>query len=768
MRRIDFPSGDSRKRFMVTRKSKRSLPAAALRETADGLRRAQAMANLAHVITRPDGSFESWSETLPRVIGVKPGDMIASTRDWLAFIHPDDRIRFRATALEARAKGSRTEIQYRIRRPDGAWIHVRQVMEPIGGARPGQRLFRWFNTIQDVTQQVEAQTRIGRLNRVYAVLSGINSAIVRLHDAQELFEEACRLAVEDGKFVMAWIGLVDHQSSLVKPIAMAGNVGTFFDEAPMAVLETKPGGHGLSGRAVRSKRPVISNDVRTDPQRLMRKELAERGINSLAILPFIVRDAVIGVIAFYSADAGFFDADEMKLLGELAGDVAYALDHIEKAKRLDYLSYYDPLTGLPNRTLFHERLHLQLQEAAGKQQSVALLLLDLERFKTINDAFGRQAGDAILTQLAVRMKQLSLPTSWFARVGPDQFAIITPEVTIEEELAARTEHRLAETFGPPFTILDRDLRISARVGISIFPGDGTDSDALLRNAEAALKNAKASGERYMFYRQDMTARIAEKLTLENKLRLALERQEFVLHYQPKIALSNRAITGFEALIRWQSPELGLVSPGEFIPLLEQTGLILQVGYWALKRASLDHRSWHERGLNPPQISVNVSAIQLRQRDFVPTVRQAVTLAVAPQVIELEITESNVMEDIRASVEKLSKVRDIGLEIAIDDFGTGYSSLAYLARLPIQTLKIDRSFVHAMMKEAAAGTLVETIVSLAHTLRLKVVAEGVETDDQLNALAALGCDQLQGYVFSKPVPPEAVPSLLDANSYATGR
>lgn len=738
-----------------------------LREQAAGFRRAQLMANLAHVVTAPDGSFETWSETLPQLLGFKPTDIVASTRKWLELVHPDDRQRFRATALAARDKSERSELQYRLCRADGAWIHVRQVMEPIPGG-PGKRgTYRWFNTIQDITLQVEAQNRISRLNRLYTVLSGINTAIVRLHDAQELFQEACRVAVEEGKFVMAWIGLVDPQASAVQPIAVAGDVRGFFDTAPMAILETKPGGHGLAGRAIRSKRPVVSNDVIHDPQRLMRKELDERGINSLAIFPLIVRGEAIGAFALYAGDIGFFDAEEMRLLEEIAGDVAYALDHIEKAKRLDYLSYYDPLTGLPNRTLFHERLHMQLQEASAKNERVALMMLDVERFKTINDAFGRQAGDAILTQLAMRLKQVALPTSWFARVGADHFAVITAEVASEDVLASRIEDRLAETFGPPFEIADKDLRVSARVGVAMSPEDGKDSDTLLRNAEAALKKAKATGERYLFYRQDMTARIAEKLTLENKLRQALDREEFVLHYQPKASLSQPRITGLEALIRWQSPDLGLVSPAEFVPLLEETGLILQVGSWALKRACLDHLAWHESGLNPPSISVNVSAIQLRQRDFVRTVRQAINVAVDPGAIELEITESNVMEDIQASIRKLGEIRKIGMEIAIDDFGTGYSSLAYLARLPIQKLKIDRSFVHAMRDDSTARTLVETIVNLAHTLRLKVIAEGVETPEQAAALAALGCDEMQGYLLSRPVPPTNVPALLTAAHTRSG-
>ena len=738
----------------------RTISLSALREQAAGLRRAQTMANLSHVITKPDGSFETWSDTLPRLLGVAPDKVVDSTRRWLDLVHPADRARFRDTALQAKTDGARREVEYRLWRSDGAWVHVRQVMEPIPGKADEQGRLRWFNTLQDITEQVRAQERINRLNRVYAVLSGINGAIVRIQDRQQLLEEACRLAVEAGGFVMAWIGFVNRETSIVEPLASAGNVGSFFASAPMAVLETKPGGHGLAGQAVRSKRPVLSNDVKNDPQRLMRRELDERGINSLAILPLVVDGEAVGALALYAADVGFFDAEELRLLEELAGDVSFALDHIDKAQRLAFVSYFDPLTGIPNRALFHERLKQQLQDAARKGERVALKVLDVERFKPLNDSLGRQAGDTLLVEIVRRMKKVRPEVSWFARLGGDQFAIVTPDVTTEEELAVVTGLRFAAMFGDSFHIGGSELRVSARMGIAVFPSDGADSDTLLRNAEAALKKAKSSGERFLFYRGEMSERIAEKLSLENQLHRALEKDEFVLHYQPKVDVATRRIVGLEALIRWQSPQLGLVPPMRFIGLLEETGLILDVGSWALRRSALDHRAWSEAGLNPPQVAVNVSAIQLRQRNFVRTVEQAIRDGVSPAGIDLELTESVVMEDIQATMEKLLEVRRLGIGIAIDDFGTGYSSLSYLARLPVQTLKIDRSFVKSMGDDATARTLVHTMVSLAHSLALKVVAEGVETEDQAMLLRDFGCDQMQGYLFSKPLPAQALLPLLE--------
>jgi len=314
----------------------------------------------------------------------------------------------------------------------------------------------------------------------------------------------------------------------------------------------------------------------------------------------------------------------------------------------------------------------------------------------------------------------------------------------------------------PYVVVGTEFRISTRAGVALFPSDGEDADTLYRNAEAALKKS-SSGDRYLFYTKQMTERIAEKLSLENKLRRALEEDEFVLYYQPKVDVDTRRMVSAEALIRWRSPELGLVPPLHFIPLLEETGLILQVGAWALRRASLDHRDWAGQGLKAPRIAVNVSPIQLRQHDFVDVLKLAISDGVAPPGIDLEITESLVMEDIQANIGKLASVRGLGVNIAIDDFGTGYSSLGYLAKLPVQSLKIDRSFIIAMVDDPDTMTLVSTIVSLAHSLRLKVVAEGVDSEDQAEALRRLRCDEMQGYLFSRPLPLDALTALLEPNA-----
>jgi diguanylate cyclase (GGDEF)-like protein len=633
-----------------------------------------------------------------------------------------------------------------------------QARAPVGGPAEIANVAREFNRM--VESRAAAEARIKNLNRIYAVLSRINSLIVRVRDRSDLFRETCRIAVEAGQFRMAWIGAIDHRTGTIKPITWDGDVRDFLDIAPLELTQTRPGGKALTGRAVSELKAVVSNDVANDPQRVMKKELAERGINSLAIIPLIVGGEAAGVIALYAAETGFFDDEEMKLLGELAEDIAFALDHIEKSEKLDYVAYYDVLTGLANRALFNERLTQRLR-IAGREHGLALVLLDIERFKTVNDSLGRPAGDELLRLIARRLAQCAGDAGLVGRLSADHFAVML-DTGHADEVARAVENQVRTCFGAAFRLESgTELRISVRGGIALSPRDGSDFETLHRNAEAALKKAKASGERFVFYAGHMTEKAAEKLTLENKLRLALDRNEFVLHYQPIVDLETRRIEGVEALIRWQSAELGLVPPMEFIPLLEETGMILEAGAWAMRRSALDHRDWVDRGLAAPRISVNVSAIQLRKRDFVQTVRAALAEDAKSPGVDLEITESLVMEDIEENMRKLAAVRDLGVGIAVDDFGTGYSSLRYLALLPVQTVKIDRSFIVTMLNDPSTMTLVSMIIALAHSLRLKVVAEGVDSEQQAVVLRALKCDQMQGYLVSRPLPFADLSAFLES-------
>jgi diguanylate cyclase (GGDEF)-like protein len=485
----------------------------------------------------------------------------------------------------------------------------------------------------------------------------------------------------------------------------------------------------------------------------------------------ISSDEALGALALYSAEGGFFDEQEMKLLTELAGDIGFALNHIEKQARLDYLAYYDALTGLANRSLFLERAAQYMRSAVSGGHKLALFLVDLERFKNINDSLGRPAGDALLQQVAKWLTRIVADANLLARLGADHFAVVLPEVKQDGEVARLLEKTMAAFQEHPFRLNDAVFRIAAKVGVALFPDDGASADTLFRNAEAALKKAKASGDRYLFYTERMTATVAGELTLENQLRQALDREEFVLHYQPKVNLVSGKLTGAEALIRWNDPRTGLVPPGRFIPILEDTGLIHEVGRWALRKAIEEYLRWRTAGLAAVRIAVNVSPLQLRSRGFVAEIQQAVgTHAHAAGGLELEITESLIMEDVKHSIASLKAIRAMGVRIAIDDFGTGFSSLSYLSKLPVDTLKIDRSFVTDITAGPEGLALVSTIIKLAHSLKLEVVAEGVETEEQSGLLRLLDCDEMQGFLFSKPVPRGlfetrylAAPAMRDTSS-----
>ena len=733
---------------------------ARLREHDAGLRRAQLLAKLAHVITRPDGSFESWSDTLPQLIAVEPSRMPASTREWLSLLHPDDRALFRATAIEAGVAGGRRDVEYRLKRPDG-WIHIRQVIEPIQGEKDAEGRMRWFCTLQDVTDQHRAENKIRNLNRVYAVLSGINSLIVRVPDRDELFREACRIAVEVGQFQFAWIGIVDRSAQKVVPVASAGAEVGFLERVRerLSFADGSASGYGPPAIAVREKKAVVVNDVETDPRIRRRHTHIERGIHSLVYLPLLIADEPVAIFGIHAAEAGYFDDAEMKLLQELAGDIAFALDHIAKGERLDYLAYYDTLTGLANPTLFRERLAQFVDRADAQRRKFAVVFIDIDDFKSVNDLLGRLAGDDLLKQVAVRLGRGPGHAGAIARVGADRFGAVLHDIKHDAEVAHALDELINLGFGSPFVVNGNELKIVAKSGIAMYPSDGADADTLLRNAEVALRKAKTTGEKCVFYTHEMTQTIAERVTLESRLRQALEREEFVLHYQPKVDLEARRIQGVEALIRWQSPDLGLVPPMKFIPVLEETGMILEVGAWALRRAVLDHRHWLRQNLIAPRVAVNVSAIQVRQRNFVDVVGAILREGANRPGIDIEITESLIMEDVAGTIDKLKILRDLGVSIAIDDFGTGYSSLGYLAKLPVHSLKIDRSFIVTMADNSDTMTLVSTIISLAHALRLKVCAEGVETEEQAKVLRLLRCDEMQGYLISRPVPLEQLTPLL---------
>jgi diguanylate cyclase (GGDEF)-like protein len=513
----------------------------------------------------------------------------------------------------------------------------------------------------------------------------------------------------------------------------------------------------ISSRALSEKQAIVVNDSRHD-SRFYGTERAAYRVRSIVALPMILSGEAVAVLTLYSEDAHFFNEGEMTLLTALVQDLGFAIGHISREERLNYLAYYDELTGLANRNLFLERVGQYLRGEVSGRSKIAVMLIDLDRFKNVNDSLGRPTGDALLKQVAEWLARNRGDANLVARLGADHFAVVLPNVAPGRELERLLEDMLRALLAHPFSLQGAELRVSITVGVALFPKDGADAETLFRNAEAALKKAKARGKRYLFYATVMTNAVEGKLSLETQLREALEKDQFVLYYQPKISLATGLLTGAEALLRWNDPRTGLSQPSRFIPSLEETGLIYEVGRWVLGAARKDHARWRAEGLFTGRVAVNVSPIQLRDGDFIAELERTVGLdANAAAGLELEITESVIMEDINHSIASLRAIRAMGLTIAIDDFGTGFSSLSYLAKLPADTLKIDRSFILNMTQGPEGLAIVSTIISLAHGLKLKVVAEGVETEEQSRLLRLLGCDEMQGFFFSGPIPREAFES-----------
>jgi diguanylate cyclase (GGDEF)-like protein len=570
------------------------------------------------------------------------------------------------------------------------------------------------------------QQRIERLNRTLEMLSAVNALIVRASDRQALLEEGCRMAVGKGGFRLAAVGLADAEGGL-KLAAAAGE-----------------------------------GDPRPDLERLSPASPAAVSTQSangpFVSLPLLVNGEPAGVVLLYARSADIFDPEEMRLLEELAGDVSFALHHLDQKARMDYLAYHDSLTDLPNRSLFTDRMTQALNAARREKRFAAAVFLDVERFRMVNETFGRKAGDDLLRLIGARLCTAAREQDTVARVGADHFAIAVAPFDRPGDTTHEVIERIDKAFAEPIVIDGMELRVLMKAGIAVFPADGESTESLCGNAETALSKAKQTSARYLFYAPEMNARVAESLAMENRLRRALEDGQLSLHYQPKIDVKSGSVAGLEALIRWTDPELGAVPPAKFVTLMEETGMILAAGRWALRQAARDIRHWRSLGLGVPRVSVNVSAIQLRQADFVESVLQALANADRP-LLDLEITESVLVEDIEESTRKLQTLRRAGIEISVDDFGTGYCSLSYLARLPVDTLKIDRSFVVRMRDAGYPRNIVAMIVSLAHTLGLKVIAEGVEEDGQVRLLKELGCDQIQGFYASRPLPAEGIESLL---------
>lgn len=601
----------------------------------------------------------------------------------------------------------------------------------------------------------ESQRRTADLARLYQILSNVNSAIVRLHDRRELFREACRIAVDNGGYQVAGISLSARDGCEGIEIWCRHRADGLSCHAVPATEITEKLAKSMA-QVYREASPLVR---RHEIGHSATTDTSEVACCSYALLPLELDLHVIGVLSLFSADPDGFDNGEMRLLREMAGDLSFALDHINKEERLNYLANYDALTGLPNLSLLLQHLPMQLEAALGIDHIVAVVLVDVVRFSDANDTYGRHVGDTLLRQIAARLLRASGDRATVARIGADRFAVSLTGMTDTDKIGHRLKQEVLHCFSEPFTVEGVDIHIAVQVGIALFPNDGTDPDVLYKNAEIALKRAQNQGVPYLVYDPAMHKRIIHSVTMETKIRKAIENGELVLHYQPKISSADKRLAGMEALLRYADPENGLVLPGSFVPLMEESNMIIDIGKWVMSCTVADLAYWRQQNLDPPRVAFNVSPVQLQQKDFIESLQEMLSSGMGDHNLDIEITESAVMADVAASIPKLKAVRDLGFGIAIDDFGTGYSSLSYLSQLPATTLKIDRSFIIDMTEHPNSLAIVTTIITLAHALSLEVVAEGVDLEEQAKLLRLLRCDLIQGNLYCPPLPREQITGML---------
>src|SRR5665213_1189343 len=419
--------------------------------------------------------------------------------------------------------------------------------------------------------------------------------------------------------------------------------------------------------------------------------------------------------------------------------------------KMSHLAQHDGLTDLPNRTLLNDRLSQAIALGRRHQQLLAVLFLDLDRFKHINDALGHDFGDRVLRIVAQRLLHCARSSDTVSRQGGDEFVIVLSEISqaLDAEVCAA---KILTALSAPFYIDQHELYITASIGIATYPEDGREADGLLKHADLAMYHAKSNGSNnYQFFEASMNARAAERQSLENDLRHAIEREEFILHYQPKIDLATGAIIGVEALLRWAHPERGLILPGQFMAIAEESGLIVPIGRWVLMEGCARARAWRDAGLPPLRLAVNTSAVELRTKGFVAGVHAMLMQAgLVPGDLELELTETFLLQDVDSTTKVLGALKDVGVQLALDDFGTGYASLSHLRRFPIDTLKIDRSFVRDITMDSADASIVRAVIGMGNSLGMQVVAEGIETAEQFDFLRQQGCPEGQGYYFSEPL------------------
>jgi diguanylate cyclase (GGDEF)-like protein len=557
-----------------------------------------------------------------------------------------------------------------------------------------------------------------------------------------LCKEATRIAVEEGGLPLALLVELSPESDRLT-VLCAHSADRQLQPVQLSDVEVD-----VIRESLRQNKVIVHNDLARYNNDPALHDKAALGITAVTVFPLVSdEEPVATAFILYRNDAIAFDEPEMKLLQEVSGDISFAIANLRKNQQLEQLTHYDSVTELPNRLLLTDRLQQAMIWANNHQSVVSILFVDIDRFKQVNDSLGHTAGDAVLQQVAQRIGSCLQSTDTSARWGSDEFIVMLPGQSDAE--AAEVANAITGSLHSPLQLDDgRELYASCSIGIACCPVNGRDIDALISSATSAATTIKAlGGNDYRHFTLESDKSPEDRLALETSLRHALTNDEFQLHYQPQLDVASGEMIGLEALLRWHHPTLGMIAPDRFIPLAETTGLIVPIGEWVLREAC-------RQGATEPtlKIAVNLSARQFHQKDLVPMIARILQeTGIRPANLELEITETALIYDVESAITTMMELMDLNVSISLDDFGTGYSSLSYLKRFPIDTLKIDKSFIAEVTTDPGSKVIVNTIILMAHSLGLKVIAEGVETEEQFAMLRERGCDQAQGYLFARPLP-----------------
>jgi diguanylate cyclase (GGDEF)-like protein len=726
-----------------------------LRESEASLAEAQRMARLGNWSLDPITGTMVWSDEMRHIFEITRAAPTPNFDDFLRWVHEKDRAAFGDTLKQVIHSNEERELEHRIHARDGTtrWVHT--IM------RPAQREYssaRVQGTIHDITEKKLASLRLQADH-------GVTQLAALAKDADEIMPRVIEtICSAFGWDCGTWWSL-DRDGALLRCVAQwrsdTPRVAEFL--ALTSKMSTPPG-IDLPGRAWVQREPLFVPNIAKD-QGFSRCEVAQHaGLRSAVAVPVGSGERFGGVIELFSSESMVRDEMLVHLLKTVAAQIGLFFQRKHAEDTLRFVATHDPLTDLGNRAIFTEQLGHALARSERYKKGLAVLFVDIDRFKIVNDTLGHTAGDRMLQECARRLKDCLRGSDTVARLGGDEFVVMIEDFSGPRDAIAVAQKILTH-LGRPLVLEAQEIIPSASIGIAIAPDDGADAEMLLKNADIAMYRAKDQGRNnYQFYSAHMNKHTFERLAMESSLRKATERGEFMLHYQPKLHLETGAISGVEALVRWRHPDLGMVSPAQFIPLAEETGLIGQIGEWVLRTACEQGRKWREAGLPPFRIAVNLSARQFAQKNLLAMVGAMVSETGLPgDSLEFEITESLVMQNPEHATQVLHKLRAMGVTLAIDDFGTGYSSLGYLKRFPINCIKVDRSFIKDIPNDKDDMAITRGVIALGHSLRLKVVAEGVETKEQQHFLQENGCDEMQGFLFSKPLSADDLTTLLTGHT-----